>query len=249
MRATRAWNVDGPPLPQEPVPRSSTGLPPRRRALVAILVVAALAIGFGTAFVWQHGIVNDRGSALATAIADRNQTHQQAAALLDRVRGLQQRLHATNASARHEVARLHARLDAMLGPALADGRYFGRFFAVGATQTPPRLVIDLEQFFSGPAADAAAKEDGALPPGETHIPNDVYIRNESVQWRILPIDPATKVSVVSYPFGQVDGPRIMTLTQFGHAYYGPAVDSLQYFPYWITVRHGTVVAIDEQFMP
>jgi hypothetical protein len=249
MRATRAWNVEGPPLTQEPVPRNSTGPPPRRRALVAILLVAALAIGFGTAFVWQHGIVNDRRDALAAAVADGNQAHQQATALLDRVQGLQQRLDATNAAARHKVAKLQARLDAMLGPALADGRYFGRFFAVGATQTPPRLVIDLEQFFTGPAAVAAAKEDGALPPGENSIPNDVYIRNESVQWRILPIDPAAKVSVVSYPFGQVDSPRIMPLAQFGHAYYGHGVDSLPGFPYWITVRHGTVVAIDQQFIP
>ena len=50
----------------------------------------------------------------------------------------------------------------MVGPALDDGRYFGALIAVGATQRPPRLVIDLQQWFTDQEAIAAAIEDGVV---------------------------------------------------------------------------------------
>ena len=137
----------------------------------------------------------------------------------------------------------------MLGRPLADGRYFGTFAALDATQEPPKLVIDVAQWFTGPAADAAAEQDGVLPPGESHVPNDFYIRNEDPRWRMLPIDPSTKVSLVTYPFGQIDAPRVVTLERFGILYSTSDKGSLSLFPYWITVRDGVVVAIEEQYIP
>jgi hypothetical protein len=122
-------------------------------------------------------------------------------------------------------------------------------YAVGATQSPPRLVIDLERFFTGSAADQAAKQDGVLPPGEQHIPNDVYIRNRSPEWRVIEVDPSTHVSLVTYPFGQIDGPRVMTFGRFGIVFNSIDHPELPMFPYWITVHGGKVVAIDEQYMP
>ena len=97
----------------------------------------------------------------------------------------------------------------MVGPALDDGRYFGALIAVGATQRPPRLVIDLQQWFTGEDAIAAAVKDGAIEPGEI-IPNDYYIRNENPRWRTIEIDPAATVSLTVYPYGQIDDPQIVT---------------------------------------
>ena len=119
---------------------------------------------------------------------------------------------------------------------------------VGVDQDPPRLVIDLEQFFTGPEADAAASEDGVLPPGEQHVPNDFYIRNENPQWRVVPIDPATEVSLVTYPFGQIDAPLVVTLGRFGKLFDSDK-NFIAGFPYWITVSDGVVVAIEEQYIP
>ena len=77
-----------------------------------------------------------------------------------------------------------AELVSMLGPALPDGKHFGALIAVGADQEPPRLVIDIEQWFTDQAAFDAAEEDGVF------LDHPDYIRNENPRWRTIEIDPA-----------------------------------------------------------
>ena len=67
----------------------------------------------------------------------------------------------------------------MIGPALPDGKHFGALIAVGADQEPPRLVIDIEQWFTDQAAFDAAEEDGVF------LDHPDYIRNENPRWRTI----------------------------------------------------------------
>jgi hypothetical protein len=167
------------------------------------------------------------------------------------VQQLKDRLAATTtgtAQLQRRLAAVEAELADIVGPALSDGRFMGLLVAVGADQEPPRVVIDLEQWFYGDDADQAALEDGALAPGEVHVPNDFYIRNESPRWRAVEVDPATHVDLVTYPFGSIDHPFTVGLARFG-AMFDRDAHWVRAFPYWISVRDGRVVAIAEQYIP
>ncbi|HEX6580786.1 MAG TPA: hypothetical protein VF195_07935 [Actinomycetota bacterium] len=134
-----------------------------------------------------------------------------------------------------------AELGAMLGPTLPDGKHFGALIALGAAQQPPRLVIDIQQWFTDEEAIAAAIEDGVIEPGEI-IPNGYYIRNDNPRWRTIEIDPAAKVSLTTYPYGQIDDPQIVSLERFADL-------AIDWSEYWITMAEGKVVAIGQQYIP
>jgi hypothetical protein len=206
-------------------------------------VVAAL-IGGASVFAWDRTGSRDRSDALASAIDARNEALATAATLSNRVDGLQDELARTRTQATNlegHLAAAQAELLAMVGPTLDDGRYFGALIAVGADQEPPRLMIDIEQWFTDQAAIAAAIEDGVIEPGEI-IPNGYYIRNENPRWRTIEIDPAATVSLTVYPYGQVDDPQIVSLERFADL-------SLGWSEYWITMEDGRVVAIEQQYIP
>ena len=210
---------------------------------VALILVAAL-MGGASVFAWDRTGSRDRSDALAGAIDARNEALATAATLSDRVDGLQDGLARARAQATNLEGRLaatQAELLAMVGPALDDGRYFAALIAVGATQKPPRLVIDVQQWFTDQEAIAAAIEDGVIVPGEI-IPNDYYIRNENPRWRTIEIDPAATVSLTVYPYGEIDDPQIVSLERFANL-------SLGWSEYWVTMEDGRVVAIEQQFIP
>ncbi len=133
----------------------------------------------------------------------------------------------------------------MIGPALPDGKHFGALIAVGADQQPPRLLIDIEQWFTDQAAREAALEDG-LPPWDAGT-GGFYIRNANPRWRMIEIDPAAKVSVstsLQYPTERT----VVSLSRFAElfrSFEGSAESS----PYWITTKDGKVIAIEEQYIP
>lgn len=233
------------PLPSPSIVRN------RKRPIartVALIVVAAL-IGGALVFAWDRTGSRDRSGALAVAVTQRDAAQDQVAVLNDRVEELQGRLTetsdlATGLEGRASAAR--AELLAMLGPALPDGRHFGEIYAVGHNQNPPRLVIDIEQWFTDQAAVDAAIADGInLDPGI----NGYYIRNENPRWRTIKIDPATGVTLKTYPFADPSQPTTITLGEFGALFTSYEGRLLPLSPYWITVVNGTIVAIEEQFIP
>ncbi len=228
--------------------RAHTGGPRRPWIWLALLVTAVAVVG-AALLVWQQA---QGSNAIAVAAAERDEALAEVGALSARIQGLEDRLagaSAGQAELRRELGDARATLEAMLGPALPDGRHFGRLVAVGATQEPPRLVIDVEQWFTGEEAAQAAIEDGVLAPGETAIENDFFIRNVDTRWRVLEVDPATEVSLTTYPFGQIDAPGVVTFARFEELFDGGDDTLLRLFPYWITVRDGIVVAVDEQYTP
>ena len=208
------------------------------------MIVVAGLIGGASIFAWDRIASRDQIEALASAIDARNQALTTAARLADGIEGLQQGLARAETHARSledRLAATQAELLAMLGPPLDDGRYFGALITLGATQKPPRLVIDIQQWFTDKEAIAAAIEDGVIEPGEI-IPNGYYIRNENPRWRTIEIDPAAMVSLTVYPYGQIDDPEVVSLARFADL-------AIDWSEYWITTEDGKVVTIEQQYIP
>jgi hypothetical protein len=223
------------------------------KTAVAMIVATALLVG-GT-YVWQQARVDRAVSAGQNAA-------RQSAVLQNRVAGLQDELETLNESSSsvadqlrvsgHRLSRAEAHLTAMLGPPLADGRYFGALVAVGVGQEPPRLVIDLEKYLTGDAAMRWEIAHG-VPPQDRY---DNVIENTNPAWHTIEIAPNATVSVLALgtgsPFRHVGkglvGTHRISLAEFGDpkgGEYGTLVhhDS----PYWITVSNGRVTGIEEQY--
>lgn len=233
-------------------PRASSSLhgrdPRRPIALVAALMLVAGLLGGGLVVAWER-VGGDQGRSLANAIAERDAARDDVATLSDAVDGLEARLAAAGARTTNlegEVLDAQRQLLAMVGPALPDGKHFGHLYVVGATQRPPRLVIDIEQWFTDQAAVDAAFEDGVSVDAGI---NGYYIRNVNPRWRTIEIDPAAAVSLATYPYGDPSGPTIVSLKKFGELFYSYDGRLLQYSPFWITVDDARIVAIEEQFIP
>jgi hypothetical protein len=227
--------------PFEPAARS------RRAWLVVTIVFLAIALvaAIAMAAVWRSDL-RDAERARGAAV-------RQVAVLTARVDRLEQQLggEVPGLESRLEAARValreaRAELTALAGPALADGRHFVQVVAVGDDQDPPRLVVDIQQWFTDQAAVDAALEDG-VHPAEAGI-NGYYIRNENPRWRIVEVDPDVLVALTTPPHGQIDDPAIVDLPRFGTLFQA-SDEYIAYSPYWITVRDGVVVRIDEQYLP
>lgn len=125
---------------------------------------------------------------------------------------------------------------------LQDGRHAVRILAV---RTAARTVrFDVIQFLTGDAANKAAAEDGAE---EIPVPNDYYIRNVNPRLRTLPVAPGAKVVVNILAFDENAGTRDTEITLAKLAGYPD--DRVKQAVIWLTVSHGKIVRIQEQFIP
>ena len=215
----------------------------RRRPIartVALIVVAGL-IGGALVFAWDRTASPDQSGALADAVAQRDTAQDQVAVLTDRLEGLRSSLTEVRDQATDLEGRLsatQAELVSMIGPALPDGKHFGALIAVGAAQEPPRLMIDIEQWYTDQAAFDAAEKDGVF------LDHPYYIRNENPRWRTIEVDPAATVSLI--PLGSRSYQTDVNLSEFGELFSSYEGRDLQWSPYWITMEDGKVVAIEEQ---
>ena len=133
----------------------------------------------------------------------------------------------------------------------AAGEQFGYIRSVSTAGPAATLAFDEAEFLTGGEAQHAAVEDGALPPGEP-VSNDYYIRNPDKSTRTLPIATDAEITARRCPLcrngqpGNVDdflGSFLMKGQTYADPYRG--AKSL----YWLTIEDGTVVAIDEQYVP
>lgn len=218
-------------------------------AMTVALIIVAGILGGASVFAWDRTGSRDRSGSLADAIAQRDAAQGEIATLNVRLSDLRSRLSEARAEVRAlegSVSAAEAELGAMLGPALPDGKHFGALIAIGANQEPPRLVIDIQQWFTDQAAVDAAIGDGiTVDPGI----NGYYIRNESPRWRTVEIDSATRVTLTSFPYGDPTDPREYNLDDFGDLFYSFNEVPLHAWPYWVTVEDAKVVAIEQQFIP
>jgi hypothetical protein len=120
---------------------------------------------------------------------------------------------------------------------LVDGRH--PVFVANVDPSRRTLRFDLIQFYwDDEATREAAKDHQESPPA-----NDYYIRNVNPRLRTLPVRADATITVNSLGFGsQADHPvSLATLATLVRAPGWP--------PFWITVRHGQVVKIAQQWVP
>jgi hypothetical protein len=134
-------------------------------------------------------------------------------------------------------------------PQLADGRYFGYIRWVGE----PTIAFDRAQFLMGEAANEAAVADHAIEEGET-APNDYYIRNRDHRVVELSLADDVRVTAVRCAAGCKDGVA-GDFDAWAASFSTPGQKSLMddyrgaQGHYWVTIRHGRVIAIEEQYLP
>jgi hypothetical protein len=115
-----------------------------------------------------------------------------------------------------------------------------------------RMRFDPALWLSGGTAVRAAVEDGAIPPGEP-VPNDYYIRNESMRPLSYLVPRTARVSVVTNDFlSGVSSTRI-TVSELAaivkgrnprnRKLYGPGLG------FWARIAGDRVTALDQQYQP
>jgi hypothetical protein len=113
---------------------------------------------------------------------------------------------------------------------------------------PGELVADLARFLTGEAAAQAATADGAESPP----PNDYYVVNDDASVQTLPVDADAEVTLTSRPGAgsSAEGYRSSVAALAGYlAEDTEATAMLRANGFWLVVRDGVVVAIEEQYTP
>lgn len=224
----------------------------RGPSLVTVAVIAVLvgALAAGTA-VWllQRSQMDDKEAALLSALQDKvtlagqvDELEQQVSAAKDEIGELRRRLKVKDRRVPPEPS-----AEAGNGSDLADGRYLTSIEAVDAESDPASVTVDVLQWFTGNAANKAAKEDGA----ETPVPNDYYVRNESKRLRTLDVAGGTDAQVLYWHRDLIQDGKDVPLEVFASVMGGSAdwqrlnQDGM----YWITLEDGEVTRIEVQFVP
>ena len=124
--------------------------------------------------------------------------------------------------------------------ALPDGRHFGRVEAVDLAAQPATLGFDLAEFLTGDEALKALVEDGF---SEDDYANDYCVRNRSPRLRTLPVADDVAVEEVDWPDGTSPRPSDLPTLAARINARGDEQPS-----FWLEVRDGRVLAIEEQYL-
>lgn len=132
---------------------------------------------------------------------------------------------------------------------LDDGRYLMRInsFETGGSA----LTGDLMVWFSGEEANIAAAIDGS---SEIPVPNDYYIRNADPTRLRLVVEPEVAVTSVWWQSGGGSdlSSKSIDYADLVRLFSDPPQNELAnllHDPWWVTIRDGVVVALDEQYVP
>lgn len=108
------------------------------------------------------------------------------------------------------------------------------------------LSADYAQFLTGDAAVKAAAAAG------DEAPNDYFIVNDSKKLRELPVSPSATVRLTMRPDGssEPDG-FASSLAAFTGFFLKPTADNegIRISPFWLTIKDGTVISIEQQYLP
>ena len=113
--------------------------------------------------------------------------------------------------ARKELEAAQAELRATTGPPLSDGTFAVKVVAVGASQSPSRIVLDLGRWFTGAAAHDAAAADGVAAHNDRGN-HPRYFRNREAGWRIMPL--ALSATATFWRWGSLLGPSTIAIADF-----------------------------------
>ena len=272
-RAPRAPTAARPPrreqdlivIPEAPQPRRWGLIAAMAAAGVAALLILALAVAYSG----ERRRADDLEAQLSTALDDQAALTGAAAASRDRIVLLESQvieleseltlarqgksvLAASKRETREQLRRSRDELDverarfrSLMGPSVADGTHVGRLEAVGANQTPMRVVTDLGRWFTAPAATQAAIADGAIRPGDT-MPR--YFRNDDPTWRTLPVDPLATVTLLRWNGAGTYTVSLAELQRLSGADSRRA-EAVFHDPFSMTVAGGQVTSLRELRYP
>ena len=129
--------------------------------------------------------------------------------------------------------------------------HFGYIRSVSTAGPTATLAFDEAEFLTGREAQKAAEEDGVVEPGEA-VPNDYYIRNPDKTTKTIPISNDAEITARRCPLCRNGRPGELApfLAAFmkGRQTYAEPYRG-KYALYWLTIENGSVVAIDEQYVP
>ncbi len=134
-------------------------------------------------------------------------------------------------------------------PAIPDGQMFVWLAEIGSEE----LVVDPAQLLTGQEARDAAEADGVTGAGED-VPNDVYIRNIEDESMFIGVHPDVRVTVLTFDTNGAINETPISLADLADAFSG-APDPVIYglvageFPVALTVENGTVVEIEQVYLP
>ena len=144
--------------------------------------------------------------------------------------------------AQKDLEAAQAELRATSGPPLSDGTFAVKVVAVGASQSPSRIVLDLGRWFTGTAAQGAAAADGlAAHTDRGNHPR--YFRNREPAWRIMPL--AATATATVWRRGSALGPSTISIADFQQLVHsgGRWAVRVSNDPFSATVQNGTVTGL------
>lgn len=135
-------------------------------------------------------------------------------------------------------------------PLIENGKNFAFVKSVDTSVDPATVTYDLAYFLTGDDAVQAAKDHGDEAPP----PNDYYIVNDNPKRRTVALAPDARLVLLdwsrccdaTFEGSLADFARALDegeMTIGGHIYKG------RLSPYWLVARDGTIVRIEEQYLP
>jgi len=121
--------------------------------------------------------------------------------------------------------------------ALVDGYHFG--FIRSTTESS--VTFDPADFLTGDLAYLVAVREGAIKEGGA-VPDDYYLSNPSTLTPTLPVSKHPGVTVVRCDAGCSMGAKRTWASVRRSIERRP-------WPWWLEIRHGVVVRLDEQYRP
>lgn len=137
----------------------------------------------------------------------------------------------------------------------AAGQQFG--FITGGDAAKRTIKFDRAQWLDGEEGRRAAFEDGAIGSNEP-LSNDYYIRNPATQARVLELAPdvevtaAVPVTALAVRLPESCNDDRCTSYPVSLSSFFASFDAEGYrgrWKFWLTVRDGLVVRLDEQYTP
>jgi hypothetical protein len=124
-------------------------------------------------------------------------------------------------------------------PELQGGRHFGLIKSVDLQTSPGTIVFDPADQLTGEEANRAAAAHG----DEVPVPNDVYRVNDDRTVHTLALSPDVELRLINWD------DCCDTITTDPEAFKASFRGSDNYWGFWVTLEHGVVVKIEEQYHP
>lgn len=137
----------------------------------------------------------------------------------------------------------------------ADGRVFGFVDTLSGSSEKIYLRFDRALWLTGEAATDAAISAGVCTPERSKacLPGGYYIENNSVELSLYVVSTGVRIIVGTLERGAsiaYESRQSISLSEFRQLFEDPrSATTWRSVPFWITLKDGAVVSIEEQYVP